>query len=847
MERLGPVVVLASALALVGCGGGHGAQSEAKSPSATNLLPNVRRAKDRPPVVLVSRDGDPSGAVAVAVTTAGVGEVTGVDDDDPEPAAALAAVVEGRLTSRGLRAAVTPQWDGFRAVLLVDGVKSAELATSAIRAALVAPVDDRDLAAARKKLAALASRPVRDPALLRWSRCVGSPRARLGPAKPELTLARLEAWRSASHGLGRVAVSVAGPAALGEAVASAVARGEAWKTAGVQAPAVTTTSASEAGATPSIDADVYDASADTTLSQALVHATFDVPTSSGAVATAESLGDPHGPLATRLAALDVPFRLREITGAAHPRGGCVGVVLEAAPSGSSGPVTGNDLAARVADAVALVRREAEVHLAEGGAQVDGRTLAARAGDAREAAERAAWWALVDGSAPGPTGGATSIRRGSIALGLPGRRGAPQQSSVMEPSRDTLAAAAARASASWRKPVVEGRTRVEAGQGETWVLVASPCGTESETEADAGVTALFVAAAAESAKASPDVHVEPWVVSDGAGLLVHGPALNGETSAAHARRLADIVAQAFAAIPLTPIALTRARAEMLHHDANADGAALAVLAGALAPGHPSWVVPWGREESLTASSDSAVINRAQALRAGPLRVATLANVDGAQGEAALRAADRWIDRHEGATRFCRPAPSAAPARAGTYASTPRPGAPPEALLAFPLPAGDEAARGAAVTTAAALDGPSGLLETALLGGAGLARSASARVIGAPRAPALVVRVVGTQATLDAAVMQTRALVDRLHKSGLSAADVERANAKVASEGIVGALDPRARVVATWREKPVPPATDAKAASPTADDVKTFAQKYLGEESMIVVAARPPRPPQPSATP
>lgn len=847
MERLRPVAVLAFALALVGCGGGHGAQSEPKSPEATTLLPNVRRAKDRPPVVLVARDGDPSAAVAVAVTTAGVGELTNADDDDPEPPTALAAVVEARLASRGLRASVTPQWDGFRAVLLVDGTKNAELAVAAIRAALVAPIEEKDLTAARKKLAALAARPLRDPALLRFSRCVGSPRARLGSTRAELTLARLEAWRGAAHGLGRVAISVAGRAALGETVANAVARGEAWKTAGVQAPAVTTTSASEGGAGTSVDADVYDASADTTLSQAIVHATFDVPTSSAAVATAESLGDPHGPLATRLAALDVPFRLREITGAAHPRGGCVGVVLEAAPSGASGPVTGNDLAARVADAVALVRLEAEVHLAEGGAQVDGRTLAARAGDAREAAERAAWWALVDGSAPGPTGGSTAIRRGSIAVGLPGRRGAPQQGSVIEPSREALAAAAARASASWKKPVVEGRTRVEAGQGETWVLVASPCGTESETDGDAGVTALFVAAAAESAKTSPDVHVEPWVVADGAGLLVHGPALNGETSTAHARRLADIVAQAFAAVPLTPIALTRARAEMLHHDANADGPALAVLAGALSPGHPSWVVAWGREESLTASSDSAVINRAQALRAGPLRVATLANVDGAQGEAALRAADRWIDRHEGAVRACRPAPSASAPRAGTYAATPRPGSPPEALLAFPLPPSDESARAAATAMAAALDGPSGLLETAVLGASGLARSASARVIGSPRAPALVVRIVGTQATLDAAVMQTRALVDRLHKSGLPAAEVERANAKVTSDAIGTALDPRARVVATWREKPVPPASDAKSTSPTVDDVKAFAQKYLGEESMIIVAARPPRPPQPSATP
>src|SRR5690606_14392132 len=104
----------------------------------------------------------------------------------------------------------------------------------------------------------------------------------------------------------------------------------------------------------------------------------------------------------------------------------------------------------------------------------------------------------------------------------------------------------RATAAWKKPVIEGRVRVERGQGEVWVLVASPCGTDAETDADAGLTALFVAAAAENAKSSPDARVEPWMTADGAGLLVHGPWIPGETPEAHARRLADVAARSFAA-------------------------------------------------------------------------------------------------------------------------------------------------------------------------------------------------------------------------------------------------------------------------------------------------------------
>jgi hypothetical protein len=447
-------------------------------------------------------------------------------------------------------------------------------------------------------------------------------------------------------------------------------------------------------------------------------------------------------------------------------------------------------------------------------------------------------------------------RGSIALGVPLRRGAaPTAESTLEPARDVLASAVQRATLSWQKPVAEGRSRVEPGQGETWVLVASPCGTESETDADAGLTALFTVATAEMAKSSPEARVEPWIVPDGAGLLVHGPALPGETGAAQARRLADVVARSFASDPIALPAVARARAELLRLDARSDGPALGVVASAAAPGHASWFIATGREDTLGRSADAAVLARAQALRAGPLRVAVLANVDAAQGDAALRAADRWIDRRASEARTCRPATAAALPRPGTYAIDSRLGAPPEAYLAFPFAAGDDKARAAASIVAAALDGEGGLLEKAFgitaanaATGNGLARSWSARVIGWPRAPALVVRIVSTQAALDDAVMQARALVDRVKKSGLAAADHDRATAAAAREAIAIALDPRARVVATWRDEAVPSAAQAPAQAQapaprksraTLEDVRAFTAKYLAEDAMVVVAARPAR--------
>lgn len=853
---LGALAVTLAAIAAVGCGPASPATQPNTAPArAQALLPDVRRAKDRPPVVLVVREGDPSSAIAVAVTTAGLEG----SEDDPEVAVALAGVVEGRLAAKGFAPNVVPSWSAFRAAVLVGTTEGAPAATDAIREALTASIDDRDVTAAKKKLAALAARPLRDASLARWARCVGSPHAlpaRAGKSGDDLSAPRLERWRAAAHGLGRVAIAVAAPRATAEAVASAVARGATWKVGAPPPPSAPLPDVATSGASSSaaIDVDVYEAAAEIS-GATVIHATLDVGTASDAVSTAEALGDPHGPLASRLAALDLPFRLRDVVGTADPRGGCVGMVLEsvAAPSPMAAP---GDLATRVADAVALVHVEAQVHLGEGGVGPDGRTLARRAGDAREAAERAAWWALADTWSAGA--GARGMR-GAVALGVPSRRGSSPRGSgeaALEPSREVLAAAVSRATLSWQKPVAEGRVRVEPGQGETWVLVASPCGADGESDADSGLTALFTLAIVELARSSPEARVEPWVVPDGAGLLAHGPALNGETASAQARRLADVVARSFASEPITIGAVTRARAGLLHQDHRAEGPALGMVAAAVAPGHASWFDAFGREETLARSADASVVGRGQALRAGPLRVAVLANVDGAQGEAALRAADRWIDRRAGDARVCRPSTPAAAPRPGTYAIEARAGAAPEAYLAFPIAANDEKARAAAGIVAAALDGDGGLLERALGAGAsagadagaaagagaegGLARSWSTRVVGWPRAPALVVRIVSTQAALDGAVMQARALVDRVKRSGLAPADHERATAAAARGAIAVALDPRARIVATWRGEPI-----ASAAQPFPrgragiEDVRAFAAKYLGEESMVVVASRPAR--------
>ncbi|MGD0529779.1 MAG: hypothetical protein ABSE49_31880, partial [Polyangiaceae bacterium] len=408
-----------------------------------------------------------------------------------------------------------------------------------------------------------------------------------------------------------------------------------------------------------------------------------------------------------------------------------------------------------------------------------------------------------------------------------------------PASDLLRSEIDRAIVAWHSPAVEARTRVEPGQGETWVLVASTCGTLAEATSDAGAgAAVAVAAAAQATTGAGagDARVEPFVTSDGLGVLAHGPAHAGESARAHARRLADLAARAFAADPLDRDRLTEARTSLLAGAGAGEARALGALGGALAPGHPSWVEPSGTTFGLASSSDDALALRASALRAGPLRVAVLASTDAAQADAAARAVDRWIARRPGEARACPPLTAPATPKPGTYAVVIPSGAPSEALLAEPLPSTDDAARTAATWFAAALDGADGLLAQAL-GGAGapdtaLARGWSAAVLGAPRSPALVIRLVATESSLDAAVAQTRALLDRLRQGALREADRSRAAASLGRAALSLALDPRARVIDLWTgETPSPP--------PSLDALHAFAAATLHDDALVIVAARPSR--------
>jgi len=823
-------------IAACGCSG-------AKPPGGSAVpRTSVAVGAGRPPLAVVEREGDARGALAIAVTTEGIAPERGA-----AVAVALASLVEERLASRGVAdASAVAGWDGWRLRALVSSPAAAAKLVELAREAMLEPVGPKDpaLAAVAKKLEALAHRPLPDRALTSVARCTGEAYGSGDEATPGAP--EIEAWRRSAHGLHRIAFATAGDSALADAVAAALARSRAWPSG---APVVAIPWPASDG--PPL---VYDASGEIAPGAARIVVTVRTTAPERAVAAAPALGDPRGPLASRLAGLDAPGRVRSVVATAHTDGGCVAATVDL----SARDIV-RDVAGRIATAAALARQEVAVEIADVAAPADLRhALAMRAPDPREAAETAAWWE-VSSARPGK-----DELRSALAVGVAATRdpsepvgGAQAQARPAAPAvsglADAIRAEIERATAAWQKTVLEARTRVERGQGETWVLLASPCGTLPEASHDAGSgAAVATAAVLRAADETGDAHIEPFVATDGVGILSHGPARAGESPQAHARRLADLAGRAFAADALDAGRMARARATLLARASQLDARALAALGSALAPGHPSWVDPWGTSSGLGSASDEILAMRAAAIRAGPLRVAVLANVDEAQADAAVRAVDRWVARRPGEARSCPALPTSGTVRPGTYAVELPAKAQSEALLAIPLAPGDDVAKTAANWVAAALDGPGGLLARALGGpargdptGAAPTRAWSA-VLGGPRAPALVVRLVAPDAMLDGSVAQTRAALERLHQGALGEEDRARAEAVLAAASVEASLDPRTRTIDLWRGDAAsgadrgPPATRTVGPStPPLVALRAFASAQLRDDALVVVAARPPR--------
>jgi hypothetical protein len=354
--------------------------------------------------------------------------------------------------------------------------------------------------------------------------------------------------------------------------------------------------------------------------------------------------------------------------------------------------------------------------------------------------------------------------------------------------------------------------------------------------DAGATALAALAAAHMRRGEGDVSVEPWITPDGVGVIAHAPQRDDrETPAELAQRVAGAAARTLAGTTLRAETLGLARAAALSHleqTAGREAAALEAFAGAIAPDHPSWIQPFGPWDRAASGALELARRRWQALAAGPLRSAVLANADATQAAAAAATIDRWVGAAVASGKDPKRCGAEGPVspRAGRYAVRLPKGTPlAQALVGAPVPqASGAAGRELARLTVAAME--NGLLAAAL--GASqpaIAARASAQLVGGARASALLVDVRAPADQIGEAAARVKDLLTNLPQR-VTDADLARAEAALARREREARTSPRRRLISLWSG--APPAAKTSLAA-----WRGWMTAALIESALVIVEARP----------
>ncbi|MBK9263532.1 MAG: hypothetical protein IPM54_27460 [Polyangiaceae bacterium] len=757
----------------------------------------------KPRLSVIYREGDPAPALAVVFAT-GLGSL---------PTAALSAVVESRLTSAGFSPRVRAYRSAFRVEWFVEDASRVGTFFAAISRAMRDPItaSGPDMALVAKRVEAVQKAPLDAPELDPVAACTGQ----LGvvPGQPPVDtssgafVTQLDAQRREALHAGRMAIAAAGPTDFGSLVFQELSRSEGWPAG---SPAVDTLPTADSVSTYVVPPGGH---------AGRVVVAVRVNDGISAVTVAERLAAPGSALRGRLAALPHPFLPLEIAGFARPHGGCISITLE-----SEARLSATKLERAAAYAAAIAKHEIAIESAvkANHSLVSRQILAAP--DPRDVASRAAWWAL---SSPIPR----LTPRATVVLGLP-----PSATPSAEGSSGrTFVQEHERAMASVGSPAADRRVAVERGQGELWVLVASPCGVGDEGAADAGITALSLLSAVAAHGMTSGVTLEPWIGADGAGLFAHAPPRDDrETPPELARRVGNAVMRALSPATLTTSSIVEARTSMLTHlerSTGRGGIAFEALAEALAPEHPSWFEPFGTFTRVSAATLEVSRLRLRSLLETPLRVAVLANMDVPQASEVGFSIDRWLSPRD-ASRSCSAATLGAQGVRPSKLRLPRDAGLGQALVAAPVPAVGATGHDAAMFTALVLGGEGGLLEKTFPPASGV--RATVRLTGTARAAALVVDLRAPSDLLDGAVMGLMALLSTLATSGVSPADMQRATDLAMRHASETRFDPRKRLVALWSGRPLAPTPP-----PSAQAMQIFIASTLNESSLVVIEAQPDR--------
>jgi hypothetical protein len=381
----------------------------------------------------------------------------------------------------------------------------------------------------------------------------------------------------------------------------------------------------------------------------------------------------------------------------------------------------------------------------------------------------------------------------------------------------------------QKSTLESKRSLEVGQGETWILLGSPCATLSESADDAGASALLVRSIALAHAELDGVRVEPWISGNGVGLLAHGSRATPDESPAHqAERVANALGRALSASRSDPTAAAAARAE-LEVDLNPQVQPLwSTALGVLAPRRVSALDPRGTWQSITSIPIHSVELRRLAFIRGPLRLAVLANGAAADLNVEL-GLERWLKPERRGQTRCPAAPPLAVGSGEHVVETQGGPQGARALVAVPIaPSASEGLPVEAEWTLHLLNRRGGWLDRSVRL-PGVAVAAEAVLVGGTHGGALIVQVSAPEGRAREAVGQVRALLVRLADGAVTADEVQLARSGAADEQAAAATDPRHRIISLWLGRgPVAP--------PDLASLRRFQRQVLAPDRHVVVIGK-----------
>jgi hypothetical protein len=749
-----------------------------------------RRVEKRPSLAVVEREGDPAGAVSLALAVAG----------GCLPTASLGALVGARLSTARVAAHVDAQPGGLSITILLPDAETARLSLRELDRALRAPVSPQE--SRDPTLFALAA-----PLLEELSRFEGvwSPRedcretATGGPAGVESRLGRYravaETTRRATMVRERAHFGLAGPHEIVSKATETLLSLPEW-------PGGERTDESLIARNQF----VHQASSNDQTRASLLWTTVSYPQ---ALSAAESLRHPSSALAGQLRTLPGHYRVESAAGIPLPVGGLLQVELGGTTSDeASEPSEQRRMLTILLDES---RRRLATPLEP---NLLARNVLSQT-DPRDTARLAAW-SLLSADAPTPSNRVVvTLTTSAEASSVGGLATVVDENAIRSPSH------------------LEQVVRLERGQGGLWALLGSVCGTLDETRANAGATAIVLQTLASRYSGTDSVELEAWTSPEGVGLLAHAQAgANDRSDLELAHRIGNVLGMVMATGVISHADSLRSRDDLLSLLGQGPRPALWLALDALSPGRPGSLVSNGTFESLSHVQPSTLEQRRLHLLRHPLRLAVLANTRVEQASTVNAAIGRWIAVHTEPNSTCPAVVPDSPRSTVLRLEGARPD-PSDAQITITVELHD---LGATDTTLASwvawlVTREGGWLERALVD-ASLAGRVEGALVGGAARRGLVLLVGSTPDNADATVRQAQGLFRHLASSyTIGQSEYLLAKKWFDKEQTERGLSPRHRLVTAWSNQSHP------AAPPTLTELQQYLGRALSTAAFAAVVRQP----------